>query len=116
LTFCELAFEQAGLAYPLDGSLESFLLSDSCSELLLHIIAQMAFKFVQDLGRLDTSGVHLPPPVRDCFVEIEHVGERHLAWWSKAGATTMAVMNIMKIERRTKRFTRKTRKPSVARR
>ena len=40
----------------------------------------------------------------------------HLAWWSKAGATTMAVINIMKIERRTKRFNRKTRKPSVARR
>ncbi len=48
LTLCELSFEWAGLAHPLDSSLEGFLLTDSSSKLPLHIIAHMAFELVQD--------------------------------------------------------------------
>ena len=40
----------------------------------------------------------------------------HLGWCSKAGATTMAVTTIMKIETRTTEFRRKAPRPTAVRR
>src|SRR5437868_2636242 len=61
------------LAHPLESSPECLLLAHACQILLSHIIAQMTLELGKNLAIFDSSGIHLPPPFRNCLVKVKHI-------------------------------------------
>src|SRR5688572_9137908 len=70
--FGKLCFEKTRLAHITDGVLKSVRFTDLRTRLLLDVIAQMTFEFVDDFGRINSAGGHLAAPLGDCQLEIKH--------------------------------------------
>ena len=70
--FGEFVLERGGLADALRGSVKSLLRAHAGLHLALHVLAQMAFQFIQDVLVSDTDGQHLPAPFQDFLFEVKH--------------------------------------------
>jgi hypothetical protein len=64
----------------LNGSLEGLLLVQSGFHLLVHIITQMAFQFMQWDRGFDTGREHLLPPFPDGLLQLKHIAPSTRPW------------------------------------